>query len=154
MSYYGSWTEQDSTLYFTVVAKFVSFLVDDGQSTYRTKLGKKKLKEKKTLGQNQWLLALCIFKSLQHSQSLAQTKLSPRAKEFPKVLVATLLAYLWKLSKNRVGENGSVETGVLKRLEHTILTYFKIRFVDQVRKETQLFSPIPPTLHHPPAPFL
>jgi hypothetical protein len=54
-----------------------------------------------------------------------------------------------KVSKNRVGENGSVETGVLKRLEHTILTYFKIRFVDQVRKETQLFSPIPPTLHHP-----
>jgi hypothetical protein len=118
------------------------------------KTGEKKPKEKKTLGQNQWFLALFIFKSLQHSQSLAQTKLSPRAKEFPKVLVATLLAYLWKLSKNRVGENGSVETGVLKRLEHTILTYFKIRFVDQVRKETQLFSPIPPTLHHPPAPFL
>jgi len=58
-----------------------------------------------------------------------------------------------KVSKNRVGENGSVETGVLKRLEHTILTYFKIRFVDQVRKETQLFSPIPPILQPPPPPL-
>ncbi len=66
----------------------------------------KKTQRKKTLGQNQWLLALFIFKSLQHSQSLAQTKLSPRAKEFPKVLVATLLAYLWKLAKIELGKMG------------------------------------------------
>jgi hypothetical protein len=68
--------------------------VDDRHSTYWTKLGEKKPKEEKPLAKISDLKHFFIFKSLQNCKSLAQKKLSPRAKEFPKVLVATLLTYL------------------------------------------------------------